>query len=76
VPQLTPFLVDVQYREPEYERRNGPREEPYRWRYVIDALAPAHAVELAIAEFRRIAAISSVSWQRDIVSIAVASRAA
>jgi 1,2-phenylacetyl-CoA epoxidase PaaB subunit len=65
------LLVEIRYREPSYEERHGRRESPYRWRYRVDAANEAHATQLALDEFRRIEAISSVGWARDVVEIRV-----
>lgn len=65
------LLVEIRYREPSYEERHGRRELPYRWRYRVDAVSEAHATELALGEFRRIEAMSSVGWTRDVVEICV-----
>lgn len=65
------LLVDILYREPSYEDRHGRRETPYRWRYRVEAFSEAHATQLALDEFRRIEAMSSVGWARDVVEICV-----
>lgn len=65
------FLVDIEYREPEYEMRQGRRSKPFRWRYSVDASCADHATAIAVSEFKYIASISSVSWTRDIVSVSV-----
>jgi hypothetical protein len=74
------FLVEVRYREPSYETRHGRRALPYRFRYSIEALDERAAEQLAVAEFHRITALSSVGWTREIVEIdvvpAIASAAA
>ena len=66
------FLVEIQYREPTYEARHGRRANPYRFRYRLEARSEAEARELAIIEFARVAAISSVGWTREIVGVAIA----
>lgn len=65
------FLVELRYREPSYEARNGAREEPYRFRYRIQASSGEVAVSQALQEFRRITAMSGVGWARDVVGCEV-----
>lgn len=67
-------IVDIAYREPSYETRHGIKPEPYRWRYVVEADSLDRATRLALDEFRRMEALSSVGWRRDIVSIDVSPR--
>jgi hypothetical protein len=70
-PHVTRFIVELRYREPSYETYHGARAEPYRFRYRIDALSKEAAIEIAIAEFERISALSSVGWTREIVGVDV-----
>lgn len=63
------FLVEILYREPGYEARHGPREQPYRWRYAVSASSPATAEGMALAEFKTIASLSSVGWIREVVAV-------
>lgn len=65
------FLVEVRYREPSYELRHGPREEPYRFRYRLQAASEQAAIAFVVGEFNRISALSSVGWTRVIVEIVV-----
>jgi hypothetical protein len=65
------FIVDIFYRELGYETRNGPREKPYHWRYRLQASSKANAEDQGVAEFQRIALLSSVGWCRTIVSVHV-----
>lgn len=67
------LLVEIWYREPSYELRNGEKAEPYRWRFRVHASSEADAIRIALAEFRQIEAISSVGWARDVVDVAVTS---
>lgn len=67
------FLVEIQYREPTYEARHGRRASPYRFRYRIEARTAADARELALIEFARVSAMSSVGWPRDIVGVEISS---
>lgn len=67
----TVFIVEVQYREPGYEARTGARDEPFRFRYRITACNETQARWFALDEFRRISALSSVGWIRDIVGVDV-----
>lgn len=61
------FLIELRYREPSYEARDGARDEPYRFRYRIEASSEEVAVWQAMQEFRRISAMSGVGWARDVV---------
>lgn len=65
------FIVEVRYREPSYETHHGAHPEPYRFRYRLDAPNEEAAVAMAIAEFERMTAQSSVGWTRLIVQIVV-----
>jgi hypothetical protein len=67
------FVVEIQYREPTYEARHGRRANPYRFRYRLEAASAADARELAILEFARVSAMSSVGWTREIVGVEIAS---
>lgn len=63
------FVVEVRYREPDYEARHGAKLEPYRFRYRVEALDEATARALALREFHAITALSSVGWSRDVVEV-------
>lgn len=67
----TQFIVEIQYREPGYELRHGARDEPFRFRYRINASGEDSAKWYALEEFRRISAMSSVGWIRDVVGVDV-----
>ncbi len=66
-PKLRSYLVEVRYREPGYEARHGERRAPYRFRYRIEAVDEAGAIDRALAEFHEIASLSGVGWARDVV---------
>jgi hypothetical protein len=66
------FKVRIMYREPNFEDRNGPKEEPYVGIYNVTAVDEAAAIALAIEEFHLTAKLSSVGWVRKIVSAEVA----
>jgi hypothetical protein len=68
---LPQFIVEIHYREPSYEARNGVRDAPFRFRYRIDASSADTAQKLALAELRRVTALSSVGWIRDVVDVSV-----
>ena len=68
-PPTRAYTVEIEYREPTYEARHGPRDRPYRWRYVIHAASAEDARRRALVEFRHIAAISSAGWSREIVGV-------
>lgn len=65
------FIVQIDYREPGYEARQGGGARPYRWRYRIDAPTESVAMELALVQFRWIETLSSVGWIREIVALTV-----
>lgn len=65
------YRVRILYREPSYERRAGAKREPYRWTYEVPASSQDQAVDCAVAEFHRMARLSSVGWVREIVAIEV-----
>lgn len=65
------FVVEIQYREPTYEARYGRRANPYRFRYRLEARSAADARELAVIEFARVSAMSSVGWTREIVGVEI-----
>ena len=65
------FLVELKYREPSYEARNGVHGEPYRFRYRIEATSEEAAASHALRQFREISALSGVGWGRDVVGCAV-----
>lgn len=67
----TEFIVEIRYREPNYEAREGERDEPFRFRYRIHAGNAEAATSLALDQFRRISELSSVGWIRDVVSVDV-----
>lgn len=65
------FVVEIQYREPTYEARHGRRASPYRFRYRLEATSSSDARDLALVEFARVTAMSSVGWPRDIVGVTI-----
>ena len=67
----TQFIVEIHYREPNYETRHGARDEPFRFRYRIHASTAECARWLALDEFRRVTELSSVGWIRDVVRVDV-----
>lgn len=67
----TQFIVEIHYREPGYELRYGARDQPFRFRYRIDASSEESARSYALEEFRRISEMSSVGWIRDVVCVDV-----
>jgi hypothetical protein len=65
------FVVEIFYRELSYETRHGRKDAPYRWRFRAHASSPSVAIGAAVAEFRRMEALSSVGWTREIMDIQV-----
>ncbi|HEY3353861.1 MAG TPA: hypothetical protein VGQ83_11480 [Polyangia bacterium] len=66
------FRVRIFYREPTYETRFGPRPDPHRWTYEVEAAGEDEAERLARARFRGDAESSWVGWVRQIVDVEVA----
>lgn len=65
------YRIRIRYREPDFERRNGPRDEPFSWTFEIRATTASAAESAAIREFHDIARQSSVCWERVIVDVEV-----
>ena len=65
------YVVEIQYREPTYELRVGPKKHPYSMTYKIHTTSEDSAAAKAIAEFERITEVSSVGWIREIVDVDV-----
>ena len=66
-----PYRVEIQYREPTYERATGNQPKAYSWTYVIRADTEDEARAWAVNEFKRIERLSSVGWIREIVGMNV-----
>ena len=64
---MATFLVTVEYQEPTY-RQDG---HCYAFTFRVDATSPASAVDVALAEFRTMAVLSSVGWVREVVAVHV-----
>ena len=65
------YRVRIDYREPTYEARYGPKRAPYSWTYEIMAPDEQEAARLALLEFQDTARVSSVGWIREVVAIQV-----
>ena len=65
------YSVAIHYREPTYALRHGRPDHPYRYTLEVVAIDPDHAREKALREFHRRAALSSVSWVRQIERVMV-----
>jgi hypothetical protein len=64
------FNVQIRYREPGYELRGGNKKRtPYTASYKISAVNEEAAIILAMEEFHELAKLSSVGWERVIVSV-------
>ena len=63
------YRVRIEYREPTYELRTGPKPAPYRWTYEIVATSTGEASAAALSEFRTMATLSSVGWTRQVVGV-------
>ena len=61
------YHVTLRYREPTYERVAGPRAEPYRWTFPVEAETTMEALAEAIGAFRDMERLSSAGWHRKIV---------
>ena len=64
------FIVEIHYREPNYETCHGARDEPFPFRYRIHSTAEC-ARWLALDEVRRITELSSVGWICGVVRVDV-----
>ena len=66
------YRVEILYREPTYELHAGPKAEPYRWTYRVQATNEEQAKSLAIEDFRMLERNSSVGWTRVVSEVRVA----
>jgi hypothetical protein len=70
-PLASAYRVRIDYREPTYEARVGPKRTPYTWTYEVVAPNEKEAAQIALREFRETARVSSVGWLREVVGIQV-----
>ena len=68
------YEVTIRYREPSYERKVGPKAEPYRWTFEIVSDDDATARDRAVGQFREMERLSSVGWVRVIERVDVTAR--
>jgi hypothetical protein len=71
---LTPvsrYHVRIEFREPTYELRAGPKPEPYLFGYDVEAASATEAEQSALLEFRETARLSSVAWIRQVLQVVV-----
>jgi hypothetical protein len=66
------FVVTIAFREPTFELHGGRRPTLYSGSFVVVAESEEDAVRLALAEFRRLEALSWVGWSRHVESLSVA----
>lgn len=64
--RLAKYVVQVTYREPTYAEASG-TERDYTWSWRIEAGSEDDARQEALAEFRKMQALSSVGWIREVV---------
>jgi hypothetical protein len=69
--QAQTYLVTIEYREPTYELRVGPKTRPFGWTYEIVAADESSARESALREFWWVTRASSVGWVREVVGVHV-----
>jgi hypothetical protein len=65
------YHVRIEFREPTYELRAGPKQEPYLFGYDVEAASESDAEESALLEFRETARLSSVAWIRQVLQVIV-----
>jgi len=68
------YHVRIEFREPTYELRAGPKPEPYLFGYDIEAANESEAAQLALLEFRETAKLSNVAWIRQVLQVIVTVR--
>jgi len=68
---VTRYHVRIEFREPTYELRAGPKPEPYLFGYDVEAASESEAEQLALLEFRETAKLSNVSWIRQVLRVIV-----
>lgn len=65
------FRVRIDYREPTYEARVGPKDCAYTWTYEVVAGNEQEAAEAALRKFFHTTRQSSVGWVREVVDVSV-----
>jgi hypothetical protein len=65
------YHVRIEFREPTYELRAGPKAEPYLFGYDVEAASESEAEQSALLEFRETARLSSVAWIRQVLQVVV-----
>lgn len=68
------YHVRIEFREPTYELRAGPKPAPYLFGYDIEATNESEAAQLALLEFRETAKLSNVAWIRQVLHVIVTVR--
>ncbi len=61
----------IDYREPTYEARVGPKDRAYSWTYEVVARTEQEAAEAALRKFFHTTHQSSVGWVREVVDVSV-----
>ena len=61
------WLVRLSYQEPTWDEANERPVRTFTGSFTVLASDDRGAIGAAVAEFRRIAALSSVSWPREVV---------
>jgi hypothetical protein len=65
------YHVRIEFREPTYELRGGPKPGPYLFGYDVEAASESEAEQSALLEFRETAKLSSVAWIRQVLQVVV-----
>ena len=65
------YHVRIEFREPTYELRAGPKPAPYLFGYDVEAASESEAEQSALVEFRETARLSSVAWIRQVLQVVV-----
>ena len=65
------YVVTIGYREPAFDRHCGSGPRARQGSFVVFADGVDTAARKALAEFRRIEALSWVGWSRDVESVSV-----
>ena len=68
---MSRYHVRIEFREPTYELRAGPKPEPYLFGYDVEAASESEAEQSALLEFRETARLSSVAWIRQVLQVVV-----
>ena len=68
---LSRYHVRIEFREPTYELRAGPKQEPYLFGYDVEAASELEAERSALQKFQEMARLSNVGWVRQVLRLIV-----